>query len=46
MTGGVSRGILATEVLAADQVYGFAFIYTPLRLKGAPGSPGNPIAIR
>jgi len=37
---------LATEELAADGVYEFAFIFTPLRLKGATGSPGNPIAIR
>ncbi len=32
--------------LAADQVYEFAFIFAPLRLKGATGSPGNPIAVR
>jgi kynurenine formamidase len=32
--------------LAADRVYEFAFVFTPLRLKGATGSPGNPIAIR
>ena len=37
---------LATEVLAADQVYEFAFFYAPLPLKGSPGSPGNPLAIR
>lgn len=37
---------LATEVLAQDQAYEFAFFYAPLRLKGATGSPGNPIAIR
>ena len=37
---------VATELLAADQVYEFAFVYAPLRLKGAAGSPGNPIAIR
>jgi kynurenine formamidase len=35
-----------TEKLAADKVYEFAFIFAPLRLKGATGSPGNPIAIR
>jgi kynurenine formamidase len=37
---------LATEVLARDSVYEFAYIFSPLRLKGATGSPGNPIAIR
>jgi kynurenine formamidase len=37
---------VATENLARDQVYEFAFVYAPLRLKGATGSPGNPIAIR
>jgi len=37
---------LVTEELARDGVYEFAYIYAPLRLKGATGSPGNPIAIR
>jgi len=37
---------LATEELARDGVYEFAFFYAPLKLKGATGSPGNPIAIR
>jgi kynurenine formamidase len=37
---------LATEALARDNVYEFAYIFTPLRLKGATGSPGSPIAIR
>jgi kynurenine formamidase len=37
---------LATEVLARENVYEFAFVFAPLRLKGATGSPGNPIAIR
>lgn len=32
--------------LAADKVYEFAFVFSPLRLKGATGSPGNPIALR
>ena len=32
--------------LAKDKVYQFAFVFSPLRLKGATGSPGNPIAIR
>lgn len=37
---------LATEALARDAVYEFAFVFAPLPLKGATGSPGNPIAIR
>jgi kynurenine formamidase len=32
--------------LARDKAYEFAFVYAPLRLKGATGSPGNPIAVR
>ena len=37
---------LLTEELARDNAYEFAFFFAPLRLKGATGSPGNPIAIR
>ena len=37
---------LDLEGLAADKVYEFAFVFSPLRLKGATGSPGNPIAVR
>jgi kynurenine formamidase len=37
---------IVTEDLARDEVYEFAYIFAPLRLKGATGSPGNPIAIR
>jgi len=37
---------LDLEDLAQDKVYEFAFMFSPLRLKGATGSPGNPIAIR
>jgi len=37
---------IVSEELARDAVYEFAFIFAPLRLKGATGSPGNPIAIR
>jgi kynurenine formamidase len=37
---------LDLEALAADRVYEFAFVFAPLRLKGATGSPGNPIAVR
>jgi len=37
---------LNLEELAGDSVNEFAFIFAPLRLKGATGSPGNPIAVR
>ena len=36
---------LDLEQLAADRIYEFAYIFSPLRLKGATGSPGNPIAV-
>ena len=32
--------------VAQDRAYEFAFVFAPLRLKGATGSPGNPLAIR
>lgn len=35
-----------TSELARDRVYEFAFILAPIRLKGVPTSPANPIAIR
>jgi kynurenine formamidase len=37
---------LATEELARDGAYEFAFFFAPLKLKGATGSPGNPLAVR
>jgi kynurenine formamidase len=37
---------LDLEALSADQIYEFAFMFSPLRLKGATGSPGNPIAVK
>jgi kynurenine formamidase len=37
---------LVTEELARDNASEFAFMFAPLKLKGATGSPGNPIAIR
>jgi len=37
---------LDLDALAADRAWTFAFVFTPLPLKGATGSPGNPIAIR
>jgi hypothetical protein len=36
----------AANRLTADKVHEFAFVFEPLRLKGANGSPGNPLAIR
>ena len=37
---------LDTSELVRDGVHEFAFIFAPLRLKGASGSPGNPIAVK
>ncbi|MDA1055795.1 MAG: cyclase family protein [Planctomycetota bacterium] len=37
---------LDLEELAADKVVEFAFMFSPLRLRGATGSPGNPIAVK
>ncbi len=37
---------LLTEELARDRAYEFAFFFAPLKLTGATGSPGNPLAIR
>jgi kynurenine formamidase len=37
---------LDLEPLTAAGVREFCFVFSPLRLKGATGSPGNPIAIR
>jgi kynurenine formamidase len=34
------------DELARERIYEFAFIFAPLRLKGASGSPGNPLAVR
>ncbi len=31
--------------LIADQAYEFLFVWSPLKMKGATGSPGNPIAL-
>ena len=36
---------LDTSALARNRVYEFAFVLAPLRMKGATGSPGNPVAI-
>ena len=37
---------LDLDGLAKDKAYEFAFIFAPLPIKGATGSPGNPIAVR
>jgi kynurenine formamidase len=37
---------LITAELARDNAYEFMYSFAPLRLKGATGSPGNPVAIR
>jgi kynurenine formamidase len=47
----LSRGIYNLEnldlsELAAERVYEFAFIFAPMKLVGATGAPGNPIAVR
>lgn len=31
--------------VAKDRVYEFVYVFPPLRIKGATGSPGRPIAI-
>ena len=37
---------LALDALAKDAAYEFLFVFTPVRFKGATGSPGRPLAIR
>jgi kynurenine formamidase len=37
---------LKFDELIEDQVHQFLFIFTPVRFRGATGSPGRPIAIR
>lgn len=37
---------LDLSALAEDEVYKFAYVFVPVPLKGATGSPGSPIAIR
>lgn len=38
--------LMKFDTLLEDNVYEFLFVFAPLRLKGATGSPGRPIAIR
>jgi kynurenine formamidase len=37
---------LTLDERAADGAYEFLFVFTPVRYKGATGSPGRPLAIR
>ena len=37
---------LNLDGLVTDEVWEFAFVFSPVKLKGATGSPGNPIAVR
>ena len=37
---------LNLTMLAKDEVYEFAFMFSPVKFKGATGSPGNPIAVK
>lgn len=37
---------LNLDELSADKAYEFAFMFSPVPLKGATGSPGNPIAVK
>ncbi len=46
LNGVFNLEFMAFETLLADEVYEFLFVFTPLRLKGATGSPGRPLAIR
>jgi kynurenine formamidase len=44
------RGIWSMEnmdltQLVADRAYEFLFVWSPLKMKGATGSPGNPVAL-
>ena len=34
------------DELVEDEAYEFVFVFTPIRFRGATGSPGRPIAIR
>ena len=36
---------LDVEALAAARVHEFAYVFSPIRIKGGTGSPGNPIAV-
>ena len=40
-----SKGDFYYTPLLRDKVYEFAFVWAPLKVVGATGSPGNPIAL-
>jgi hypothetical protein len=46
MKNGFNIENLTLEELARDAAYEFLFVFTPVRFKGATGSPGRPLAIR
>jgi kynurenine formamidase len=46
MNGIPSLEFMRFDGLLADGVFEFMFVFTPLRFKGATGSPGRPLAIR
>jgi kynurenine formamidase len=37
---------LDLSAIVADQAWEFLYVFTPVPIKGATGSPGSPIAIR
>ena len=46
LNGVLNLEFMTFKKLLADEVYEFLFVFTPLPLKGATGSPGRPLAIR
>ena len=46
MNGIPNLELMNYHELLTDGVFEFMFVFTPLRLKGATGSPGRPLAIR
>ena len=44
--GIVTLESMVFDALVKDEAYEFLFVFTPIRFKGATGSPGRPIAIR
>jgi kynurenine formamidase len=44
--GIVNQENLDLEALARDRVYRFMYVFTPVPIAGATGSPGSPIAIK
>ena len=44
--GSICTRTSSQKELARDGVYEFVYIFSPLPLKGATGSPGSPIAVR